>query len=318
MSSHSPGTRTISRTASGLALLVLVAIPPAMSGGGAAAQTRPAVQSTRLYVMDCGLLLRGDPMMRFGLTTEQVGGRVDFMTPCLLVVHPGGTMLWDTGMIPDRLIKPGTNTTILAGRTPGWTTEQVFKEPGDTIGPSIVNRSLKDQLAEIGYTPADITYLVLSHMHVDHVANANDYARSTWITQKAERDAMFSERGRASATFANYSALEHAKTKVIEGDYDVFGDGVVRLISTPGHSPGHQSLLLRLARTGPLLITGDLYHYEAERALGIVPPPSQNKDQERASRAKVERLLEETGATLWVQHSLPLWRTLKKSPQYYD
>src|SRR5262245_41259752 len=75
--------------------------------GLATAQTHPPpVQSLRMYVMDCGLLTRGDPMLRFGLTTAQVGGLTDFVTPCFLIVHPKGSMLWDTGMVPDRLVKP--------------------------------------------------------------------------------------------------------------------------------------------------------------------------------------------------------------------
>ena len=288
--------------------------------GLATAQTRPpSVQSLRMYVMDCGLLTRGDPMLRFGVTTAQVGGVTDFVTPCFLIAHPKGSILWDTGIVADRLVKPDGNTTVVSN-TPllNWTAMQTYREAADTIGPSIVYRSLKSQLQEIGHTSADITYLVLSHNHVDHTANANDYAASTWIVQKAERDFMFSERQRASSNFSSYSALEKAKTVVLEGDHDVFGDGNVVIKSTPGHSPGHQSLFLKLARTGPVFVTGDLYHYEAERTLGVIPPPSPDKERERVSRATIEVFLKQTGAQLWVQHSLPNFRKLKKSPAYYD
>jgi N-acyl homoserine lactone hydrolase len=96
------------------------------------------------------------------------------------------------------------------------------------------------------------------------------------------------------------------------------GDGTVVIKSTPGHTPGHQSLYLKLSQTGPVLISGDLYHYEAERALNVIPPSSPDKEGERASRARIEVFLKETGAHLWIQHSLANFRTLKKSPAYYE
>jgi N-acyl homoserine lactone hydrolase len=283
----------------------------------------PKVNSLRVYVMNCGLLTRGDPMLRFGLTTEQVGGLTDLADPCYLIVHPQGTILWDTGMVPDRFVKPGGNATIFvdSNSAPGsanWTADHPNNTPAETLGPTIIFRSLKDQLAEIGYTPADITYLILSHSHIDHVANSNDYAGSTWIVQKAEREFMFSDGARKTSWFPNYSKLEQAKTVVIEGDHDVFGDGSVILKFTPGHTPGHQSLFLRLKETGPLVISGDLYHYEAGRELNIVPPNRDDVEQTKASRARMEKFIAETRATLWIQHSLWRFRQLKLSPAFYD
>ncbi len=89
------------------------------------------------------------------------------------------------------------------------------------------------------------------------------------------------------------------------------------LIFTPGHTPGHQSLLVKLQKTGPVLLTGDLYHYAAERTLKTLPN-GDNKEQTAASRAKVEDLLKQTGAQLWIQHDIVSNAKLKKSPQYYE
>jgi len=99
--------------------------------------------------------------------------------------------------------------------------------------------------------------------------------------------------------------------------YDVFGDGTVVLKSTPGHTPGHQSLFVKLARTGALVLTGDLYHYAAERALKTFRAED-NIEETRASRAAIDELLQRTGAQLWIQHDILKNVTLKKSPQYYD
>jgi N-acyl homoserine lactone hydrolase len=257
------------------------------------AQTAPAV---KLYVFDGGTLKSGNPapLLERGVTTT------DMSVVSFLIVHPRGILLWDSGVIPDELIQPG----------------------GTTEARATVKKTIKGQLAEIGYKPSDITYLALSHYHYDHSANANQFAGSQWLVQKAERAMMFPDTPPQTPYFgaARYSALKNAKTIVLDGDYDVFGDGSVMIISTPGHSPGHQSLLVKLAKTRPVLLSGDLYHYPAERTLKNFTPFAALGDPEKeiASKAKVEALLKESGAKLWIQHDILANAELKKSPAYYD
>ena len=263
------------------------------------AQSAPRVTTVRLYVFDCGVLVRGEPTA-YGLTKEQVGD-TNFADACYLVAHPKGTLLWDVGIIPDAQITPG-GVSIAVG----------------TSGNSNrATRTLRSQLAEIGYRPDDITFLALSHSHGDHIANANDYAQSTWLVQKPERDLMFSEQAQKGATFAYYSALKDSKTMELTGDHDVFGDGVVVLKSTPGHTPGHQSLFLKLAKTGPIVLTGDLYHYAAERTMKKMPV-NDDRDRTQASRDAIDTLLTATSAQLWIQHDIGANAKLKKSPLYHD
>src|SRR5207245_7352212 len=121
-------------------------------------------------------------------------------------------------------------------------------------------KPLTAQLAGIGYAPTDITYLAFSHFHWDHIGNANVFASATWLVRKPERDIMFADPPSPRTEPANYSALNKSKTVIItKDDYDVFGDGSVVIKSTPGHSPGHQVLFLKLAKTGPVLLSGHLY-----------------------------------------------------------
>ena len=265
--------------------------------GGPVKPRAPQVKSVRLYVFDCGVLKRGDPTS-YGLTRAQVGS-TDFSDPCYLVVHPRGTLLWDVGIIPDDQIAPGG-----------------VEQPA-AKGINTARRTLRSQLKEIGYSPQTITYLAVSHGHADHVANANEYAASTLLIQRAEWDFIFSAPQQKEAFSANYSALRNSKTIKLDGDHDVFGDGTVVLKSTPGHTPGHQSLFVKLARTGALVLTGDLYHYAAERALKTFRAED-NIEETRASRAAIDELLQRTGAQLWIQHDILKNVTLKKSPQYYD
>ena len=256
----------------------------------------------KLYVFDCGRLKSGnpEPLLKAGVTTT------DMSVAAFLIVHPKGTLLWDAGVIPDDMIKPGGTTDFRA----------------------TVTKTLSGQLAQIGYKPSDITYLALSHNHYDHSANANAFAGSTWLVQKAERDVMFngsvrpgSPNSPSNATAAaRYAALKDAKTKILEGDYDVFGDGTVVIIATPGHTPGHQSLFVKLAKTGPIVLSGDLYHYPAERTLKDFAPLAALgvPEQEAASKAKVEKLLKDKHAELWIQHDIIANAKLKKSPEFYE
>jgi glyoxylase-like metal-dependent hydrolase (beta-lactamase superfamily II) len=256
----------------------------------------------RLHVLDGGTINQVGAR-EFGFADGALPSQM--FTPCFLVVHPRGTLLWDTGEIPDHALNADGTPTKFRAYT--------------------VSQPLLPQLAALGYRPEDITYLALSHYHNDHVANANAFAGSVWITQRAERDAMFSDRpdfarnGPIAPDRSFFSALEHAETIVLEGtDHDVFGDGSVLIKFTPGHTPGHQSLFVRLAHTGPVLISGDLYHYtqELHRSAAFVNHAS--NDLTSRSRAMIERFAQDEGAQIWIQHDAAHGAQLKKFPACYD
>jgi glyoxylase-like metal-dependent hydrolase (beta-lactamase superfamily II) len=280
-------------------LLVASIISVFLDQGVAAQGPAPRVQSVRLYVFDCGVLVRGEPTA-YNLTREQVGD-TNFADARYLIAHPKGTLLWDVGIIPDAQITPGG----------------VEVAVGTAGNRNKAQRTLSGQLAELGYKPADVTYLAVSHGHADHVANANDYAGSTWLVQRAERQAMFSAQAQTTAAFPTYSALAKSRAIELTGDHDVFGDGTVVIKSTPGHTPGHQSLFVKLPVTGGVVLTGDLYHYAAERALKKIPN-NDNKELTQASRAALDDFLQKTGTQLWIQHDIGANAKLKKSPLYYD
>jgi len=277
------------------ALVVLLCVTSALAGAQQRKAQPPRV--VRLYVFDCGKLDIPD-ITPYQLTRAEIATNV-MSVPCFLVAHPKGTLMWDVGVVPDRLITPGR-----AGTLRGY-------------GSS--TRKLETQLAEVGYAPSDITYLSVSHFHWDHVGNANLFASATWLVRKAERDVMFGDPPSPRTEPENFSALKCSKTTLIATpDYDVFGDGKVVIKSAPGHSPGHQVLLVNLARSGPVVLSGDLYHYPEERALKKVPTTEFDREQSAASRASVEAFLTRAHAQLWIEHDFNGNSKLKKSPAYYD
>ncbi len=271
---------------------------------GFAQTRRPAPpKSLRLYVLDCGKInvANGDSM---GFKPGELA-TANMVTPCFLIVHPRGTMMWDTGEIPDSAFANGVSPA--------------------TQGAFTVDRPLLPQLAAIGYTPADITYLALSHYHGDHVANANAFAGSTWIVQQAERDAIFAPRQDnqkrlgAVGDAAYFTELAKSKTLLLKGeDHDVFGDGTVVIKFTPGHTPGHQSLFLKLAKTGPILLSGDLYHYPEEITYNKIPPFDFDKDLTAKSRAMIQDFLKKNHAQLWIQHDYTAGSKRKIAPDFYE
>jgi N-acyl homoserine lactone hydrolase len=258
-------------------------------------------ESVRLYVLDCGRI-NGVTAEEFGFKHREISS--EMFTPCFLIVHPRGALLWDTGEIPDSALEAA-----------GPTTQRSYT----------VSKPLLPQLEAVGYTPSNIKYLALSHYDNDHVANANAFAGCTWLVQRAERDVMFApepdteRNGPIPPNQVLFSALESSPTMIIDNeDYDVFGDDKVVIKFTPGHTPGHQSLFVRLDRTGPVLITGDLYHYQAEVSRSASFVNHASNELTTLSRHAIASFIENEGAQLWIQHDAAHGAALRKAPEFYD
>ncbi len=268
-----------------------------------AQQPPQAPQSLRLYVLDCGIITPPN-VDNYGFKPGEVA-ETRMITPCFLIVHPRGSLMWDTGEISDGAFEDGVRP--------------------QKLGTFTVDRPLLPQLAAIGYTPANITYLALSHYHADHVANASLFAGSTWIVQKGDRDPILAPRPATPSAAGRvpdprfFAGLANSKTILLNGeDHDVFGDGTVVIKSTPGHTPGHQSLFLKLANTGNVLLAGDLYHYPEEITLKKIPSFDSNREQTAQSRAMIEEFVKQNHAQLWIQHDFTAGIKRKLAPQFYD
>jgi N-acyl homoserine lactone hydrolase len=283
-----------------LALLAMAGCAKAPQATTAtAAATVAAAPGPKLFILDCGTITAMDPAL-FGLKKEEIAGDASFVSPCYLVVHPKGTLMWDLGQVPDAKI-PDDGTEVAE--------QGILK----------AKRKLLPQIAALGYTPKDITFVAMSHYHADHTANANLFAGSTWIVQQAEYDMMFKEGKVDIRTPEFYQDLKTSKRITLNNaDHDVFGDGTVVIKAAPGHTPGHQMLFLNLSKFGPLLLAGDLYHLPEEKTLDRVPTFDFDGQMTRATRKKTDAFLAETAAVMWIQHDPPTNAALKKAPEFYD
>jgi N-acyl homoserine lactone hydrolase len=155
-------------------------------------------------------------------------------------------------------------------------------------------------------------------LHWDHTGNANAFPDSVWIMNKAELAAASVLPPPGGVLPETWSAYKNAKNETIEGDYDVFGDGRVMILRTPGHTPGHQVLKLKLQKSGTVILSGDLYHLRTSRLLKRVPVYNADRADTLASMGRVETILKNTHGRLIVQHDPKDFQGLPKPPGYLD
>src|SRR5262245_56738260 len=245
----------------------------------------------RLYVLDCGQNT-GKDQSRWSPGVNE-GKAIDFSDNCYLIRHAKGLLLWDTG-VPDAVAAMPDGMVVANGAI-------VYRRA----------KTLVSQLAEIGVKPADITYVAISHTHGDHVGNVGLFPTSTILIQGAEYDWAMTQ-----PTKPAFAATQ--KIEKLSGDFDVFGDGSVVILSTPGHTPGHESLLVTLPKTGALVLSGDAVHFKDNWDHKRIPSMNANRDQTLASLQRIASVLEEKKAQLWINHDKPQSSTLRYAPAYYD
>lgn len=262
-------------------------------GDSIAAETKSAL---KIYVFDCGMI-RLESIEAFSISNDETDVR-DLVVPCYVVEHENGRLLWDGGL-------PSSVADV-----EGWQGEGML---------SRLDRTFAEQLSEMSLDMSSFDYVAFSHMHFDHVGVANEVQGATLIIQEPEYEAAFNGGPGVEAFDTTlFENLKDAERILINGDHDVFGDGQVRIISAPGHTPGHQVLLIDLVNTGPIVLSGDLYHFAISREDRRVPGFNFDRDTSLSSMDRVEALIENTGATLWIEHELARFEQQDKAPAYYD
>lgn len=252
--------------------------------GNLPSQPDNAVTALHVNVLDCGTLAVSD-LDVFSSAGDYAGEQGVMANTCYLINHPRGRLLWDLGL-PTAL------------RLAGPVTQDIF-----TVS---LPHTLTEQLAELDLPPSAIEYVSISHAHFDHVGQADQMTASTWLVHQAERDMMIPLDGTPPQVTPDlaglYAPFSGMKYETFTGEKDVFGDGSVVIFETPGHTPGHTSLQLMLPETGPVLLTGDLYHRVQSRNFSRVPVFNYSEAMTRASMEAFEARAKELGAKVIIQH----------------
>ena len=176
--------------------------------------------------------------------------------------------------------------------------------------------SMKNQLNTIGMAPEDIDLLALSHTHFDHSGHAEALPKASWLVQKEEYNWVMSKETKEQQPDMHNAVNDLKNVRKISGDYDVFGDGTVVIKYLPGHTPGHCALFLDLAETGPVLLSGDLYHLSLNRLHKRVPIFNTDVKQTLSSMNIFEAFADSTGARVILQHSKEDFEKMPKAPNY--
>src|SRR6266849_2396844 len=262
----------------------------------------------RLYVLDCGQ----------GHATDQsrwtvgvnVGRPIDISVSCYLIHDAQGYFLWDTGI-----------SDFVASMPNGWL-------PGNDPATGIHwtrAKTLQSQLAAIGVKSADLRFIGISHTHPDHIGNVESFPTVPLLIQKAEYDYYFAP-GKLGVAMppgdTKPSFLKEHPVDLVQEDRDVFGDGDIMIVYTPGHTPGHESCLVHLQKTGWILLTGDAVHlrdnWDNRRIPYFSTMPAERKVQTVLSMQRMADLISFYHAQLWILHDKAQSDKLKHAPEYYE
>lgn len=265
--------------------------------GSALDAEKPTEPKVKLYTLDGGTVMVNN-LQLFAQDDIYKGQSKEFADAIYVISHPKGNLIWDTGL-PDGLV----------GLPEPYTTPD---------GAFSVSRkdSLANQLKSIGLTPKDFLYIALSHTHFDHTGTANTFKEATWLVQETEYDYITSEEAQKTNADGYNAIKELQKVKKLNGDFDVFGDSTVVIKSMPGHTPGHQALYLELNESGPVLLSGDLYHFNENREHRRIPIFNFDVAQTQSSMEAFEVFAKEKGARVILQHDKSDFGSMPKAPNY--
>jgi N-acyl homoserine lactone hydrolase len=231
-----------------------------------------------LWRLDCGDFEINDINAFMSDTSEYPARPKHLVGSCYLIRHGDAYLLWDTGMPAALVGHPDVN-------------------PVMTVN---LHARIVDQLARIGVKPEQVSLVGISHYHGDHTGQARDFPKARLLIGAADLAVVRARPAQGQADFAPWLSGGGEATPV-EGDLDIFGDGKVVMLNLPGHTPGHHALLVRLA-SGPVMLSGDTYHFAEQVAHRGVPPFNTNRAESLASMDRFDRLARNLHARVIIQH----------------
>lgn len=280
-------------------LTALIILLTSFAGAHAADATDGAdTETLRLYTLNCGEVKVLDANIMDD--TDSYKGSLNLVASCYVIQNGNQYMLWDAGF----------NTDAIKGVT-----------ENDMFQPK-VQETIPESLAKIDLDITDISKIGISHIHFDHIGQANTFKDAELLIGTKDFDTLYGNAPtpisfRGSKPFLS-EWQDGENVKKVAGDLDVFGDGRVKILSAPGHTPGHKVLLINLKNTGPILLSGDLYHFNDNRKYKRLPDFNTNRADTLASFERIDRILENTGARMVIQHEPKDRSSMPKLPNYLD
>lgn len=268
-------------------------------------QSAEHMSAIRLYMMQSGTQVC---RLRDIKMNQGNGDPYEIPVPWFLLIHPAGNVIIDGGLAAEGLDDP----------------KAYWGEAVEAFQPVMTpDQGCVAQIKQLGVDPHDIRYVVLSHLHSDHTGAIGRFPHATHIVQRAEYDYANAPDWYVSGAYVRRDfdriglRWQFLAGKATDG-YDLFDDGTLRMIYTPGHSVAHQSFLVRLPRSGPILLTVDaaytMDHWNEKALPGIM---ASAVDSVRSVK-KLHALAEREGAMVVTGHDPDTWPRLRHAPDYYD
>lgn len=259
--------------------LMTVLISAGLAACSPATAQDPQVQ---LWRLDCGTVAAND-LNVFSDTKAYTGQSKRLTSSCYLIRHDSEYLLWDTGLPAAIKGKP--------------------LDPKQSMD-ATVTLTIREQLAQLGIKPEQITHVGLSHYHFDHSGQLADFPGATLFVGKGDWTVLTTDPASFGADPAPFAHWISGGGKVVQTttDKDLFGDASVVMLRLPGHTPGHSGLLVRLKEKGPVLLTGDLAHFTENYESNGVPTFNVNRAETLASLDRFKKLADNLKATVIIQH----------------
>ena len=258
----------------------------------------------KAYLCEAGILKSFKQYFTFGV---DIGKPFDVPVPFVFIDHPKGKVLFDTGNALETVNNKQEHWgAILAAYDVVMSKEQWC-----------VNA-----VRALGYKPEDITHVILSHLHLDHAGGVGQFPNAQYIVQKAELHYAYVPDSFMRGAYIRKDFDRPVNWFFLNGweddPFDLFGDGSIVTCFTPGHTPGHQSLMLSLPKSGKIFLTADACYTMENLEKNILPGLAWNFGECERTMQRIRHLRDETGATVLVSHDPAAWQTYKIFPLFYE
>ena len=258
----------------------------------------------KLYIFEAGILRS---KKHYFTLNQGVNQQFDVPVPFFLIDHPQGPVLFDTGNALETVHDKENHWKGIVGAYDPVMTEQQW---------------CGNAIRQAGFAPEDIKYVILSHLHLDHAGGVGHFPNARYVVQRDELHFAYVPDPYMKLAYIRKDFDKDVNWMILEGwkhdRFDLYGDGAITIYFTPGHTPGHQALLLNLKNSGPMFLAADSCYTKANLQDGVLPGLMWNAEETVRSVERMRYLHEARGAQIITGHDPEAWKQLKKAPAYYD